>query len=194
MSPTGTRATAPLTGHVLAIAEYEQIRSHPDCVGGRAQIVLFGASRYRTGAGVVRNAGGDFAGMRLGEADWMAHPAIGLDGYRRPSGLAADVRLCGEGSARLAQVGEDGEDAPVGAGADGEGEFEEDLLDVGLDGALGDEQAVGDGPVGTTVAVFRCVAALPLSVMPWVAGDVTFRHLLSAAAGYLVPAASSRAL
>ena len=43
---------------------------------------------------------------------------------------------------------EDGEDAPVGAGADGEGEFEEDLLDAGLDGALGDEQAVGDGPVG----------------------------------------------
>jgi hypothetical protein len=35
-----------------------------------------------------------------------------------------------------------------GSGADGEGEFEEDLLDVGLDGALGDEQAVGDGPVG----------------------------------------------
>lgn len=46
----------------------------------------------------------------------------------------------------------------------------------------------------TTVAVFRCVVALPLSVMPWVAGDVTFRHLLSAAAGCPVPAASSRAL
>ncbi len=50
------------------------------------------------------------------------------------------------------------------------------------------------GSSHTTVAVFRCVVALPLSVMPWVAGDVTFRHLLSAAAGCPVPAASSRAL
>lgn len=36
----------------------------------------------------------------------------------------------------------------MGAGAGGEGEFAEDLLDVDLDGALGNEQAVGDGPVG----------------------------------------------
>ena len=30
----------------------------------------------------------------------------------------------------------------------------------------------------TTVAVFRCVAALPLSVMSWLTDGVTFRHLL----------------
>lgn len=54
-----------------------------------------------------------------------------------------------EGSAPLAQVGED---ASAGAGADGEGEFEEDLLDVGLDGTLGDDQAVGDGRLGSPSA------------------------------------------
>ena len=31
----------------------------------------------------------------------------------------------------------------------------------------------------TTVAVLRCVAALPLSVMSWLADGVTFRHLVS---------------
>ena len=46
-----------------------------------------------------------------------------------------------------AQVGEDGEDAAVGAAVVAEAELLEDLLDVGLDGALGDEQAGGDGPV-----------------------------------------------
>src|SRR3974390_3376313 len=34
------------------------------------------------------------------------------------------------------------------------------------------------GGTCTTVAVFQCVAALPLSVMPWLADGVTFRHLL----------------
>jgi hypothetical protein len=41
---------------------------------------------------------------------------------------------------RAAQVGEDGEHPPVGAGVGVDAEFEEDLLHVGLDGALGDEQ------------------------------------------------------
>ena len=40
---------------------------------------------------------------------------MGLGGGR--SGLAADACLCGEGSARPAQVGEHSEDAPVGVGA-----------------------------------------------------------------------------
>src|SRR5258708_40239575 len=53
-----------------------------------------------------------------------------------------------KGSAWVAQVGEDGEGAPVGAGVGAEAELEEDLLDVGFDGALGDEQAGGDGLVG----------------------------------------------
>src|SRR5215469_2024739 len=47
------------------------------------------------------------------------------------------------GLASAAQVGEDGEHTTVGVKA----ELEEDLFDVGLDGALGDEQAGGDGPV-----------------------------------------------
>jgi predicted enzyme related to lactoylglutathione lyase len=41
-----------------------------------------------------------------------------------------------------------------------------------------------------TVAVFRRVAALLLSVMSWVAEGVTFGHLLPAGAGYPVPAGS----
>ncbi len=45
-------------------------------------------------------------------------------------------------------MGKDGEDAPVGAGVGGEAELLEDLVDVSFDSALGDEQAVGDGPVG----------------------------------------------
>jgi hypothetical protein len=36
----------------------------------------------------------------------------------------------------------------VGAGIGGEAELLEDLLDVGFDGAFGDEQAGGDGLVG----------------------------------------------
>jgi hypothetical protein len=36
----------------------------------------------------------------------------------------------------------------VGAGVGGEAELLGDLLDVGFDGALGDEQAGGDGLVG----------------------------------------------
>ena len=36
----------------------------------------------------------------------------------------------------------------MGAGVGIEAELEEDLFDVGFDGAFGDEQAGGDGPVG----------------------------------------------
>jgi len=45
-----------------------------------------------------------------------------------------------------------------------------------------------------TVAVFRCVVALLLSVMSWVAEGVTFGHLLAVGAGYPVKAVSSRVL
>ena len=41
-----------------------------------------------------------------------------------------------------------------------------------------------------TVAVFRRVVALLLSVMSWVAEGVTFGHLLPVGAGYPVPASS----
>ena len=41
-----------------------------------------------------------------------------------------------------------------------------------------------------TVAVFRRVAALLLSVMSWVAEGVTFGHLLPAGTGYPVPSSS----
>src|SRR5258708_32497105 len=50
-------------------------------------------------------------------------------------------------SGRAAQVGEDGEHAAVGVRVGVEAELLEDLLDVGFDGALGDEQAGSDGPV-----------------------------------------------
>ena len=49
-------------------------------------------------------------------------------------------------------------------------------------------------PAWTTVAVFRRVAALPLSVRSWAGEFVTLRHLLPAAAGYPVLAAGTRAL
>jgi len=45
-----------------------------------------------------------------------------------------------EGSARSAQIGQHGEDAPVGAGIGVEAEILEDLLDVRLDGALSDNR------------------------------------------------------
>jgi len=45
------------------------------------------------------------------------------------------------------QIGEHGEHAAVRAGVGGKAELEEDLLDVGLDGALGDEQPVRDGSI-----------------------------------------------
>src|SRR5207247_10062611 len=48
---------------------------------------------------------------------------------------------------------------------------------------------------GTTVAVFRCVAVVPLRVMCCSAGLATLRHLLSVTAGYPVSvAARSRVL
>src|SRR5260370_41609543 len=50
-------------------------------------------------------------------------------------------------SGRAAQVGEDGEHAAVGVRVGVEAGLLEDLLDVGFDGALGDEQAGCDGPV-----------------------------------------------
>jgi hypothetical protein len=55
----------------------------------------------------------------------------------------------------LAQVGEDGEDAAVGARLGSEAEFPEDLVDVSFDGALGDEQAGGDSPVGQPLGYQR---------------------------------------
>jgi len=71
---------------------------------------------------------------------------MGLGGG--PERLGSRCLPGGSGSARPAQVGEDGEDAPVRVRVGAEPEFLEDLLDVGLDGALGDEQAGGDGSVG----------------------------------------------
>src|SRR5260370_11465606 len=55
-------------------------------------------------------------------------------------------------SGRAAQVGEDGEHAAVGVRVGVEAELVEDLLDVGFDGALGDEQAGSDGPVRESLA------------------------------------------
>ncbi len=47
-----------------------------------------------------------------------------------------------------------------------------------------------EGAVSITVAVFRRVAALLLSVMSWVAEGVTFGHLLPVGTGYPVPSSS----
>jgi hypothetical protein len=57
----------------------------------------------------------------------------------------------GDNSGGVAQIGEDGEHAPVGIGIGVEAEFEEDLLDVGLNGAFSDKQAGGGGPVGQSL-------------------------------------------
>src|SRR5215213_10827873 len=50
-----------------------------------------------------------------------------------------------------AEVGEDGQDPPVVAGRRGEAELGEDARDVLLDGAVGDDQALGDGGVAAAL-------------------------------------------
>jgi hypothetical protein len=53
---------------------------------------------------------------------------------------------------------------------------------------------LGRSPAYTTVAVFRRVSGLPLSVVCWLPGGVTFRHLLPVGACYPFLVVISRVL